>query len=734
VAAQNQKIEYLFAAQVTGQNELKKLTAAVDGLRKEMDALRAANGPLAAGMGAVEGAARKSGKGLDEASKAIRNHRQGVQQAGMQLNDFATSVSTGASPLQAFNQQIGQIGYAMSMMGGVAGRIGSFLAGPWGALVIGAAMAVSFFVEKLMAGEKAAAQLEIASSALSSGQSALGDMFDMTSGKIKSNTLETRLNTLAKIENLKATAAEQKATLTSLNKRIQGVGFFNNVMDKLGMIGTGFYSEGLGSAGGLFPGLTGGMAQIDKNRADLVKFSKDVEKAMSDAEKGVAGADKQIEKLFRRVDKLDVRGTGRDKTELRQALLSGTSGAALEALIPKLEQSVNQGSVAAGLLKPDNKRERKPKVVSETDKLRAAQKALVEEFELGNLTLAEFETKLVAVTDKFGDAKNPAEDYLKQFKEANDNVEKFKKSTNDLTTKALPDYISKLRDLEAQYENIQKSEKMTGDLQIGFMNAIKATAAGPIDTLIKKYENLHTGMTQFEQDQAAAKAVLDALSAETGEAAGVGADAASAAIGRLTKAMDDARIREKNEEIKNSFEAIGNSVSEAFKGMLTGAMSWKDGMRSLIGSVIDQLWKLFVVQKIVGLITGAFGGATASPNAASASGNIGMSSPGKFMPLTLRAFGGSVAGNTPYMVGERGPELFVPGGNGTIIPNGNMRGGGGGGSPISINVDARGSSDPAAVRAQVQQGILEAAPAIIAAAESRTIAGLRRPRLGGVMQ
>lgn len=111
-----------------------------------------------------------------------------------------------------------------------------------------------------------------------------------------------------------------------------------------------------------------------------------------------------------------------------------------------------------------------------------------------------------------------------------------------------------------------------------------------------------------------------------------------------------------------------------------------------------------------------------------------MNSPGNFRPITLRAFGGSVAGNTPYMVGERGPELFIPGGNGTIIPNSNMRGGGGGGSPISISVDARGSNDPAAVRAQVQQGILEAAPAIIAAAESRTIAGLRRPRLGGAMQ
>jgi uncharacterized coiled-coil DUF342 family protein len=721
VAAQNQKIEYLFAAQVTGQNELKKLTSAVDSLRKEMDALRAANGPLATGMGAVEGAARKSGKGLDEASKAIRNHRQGVQQAGMQLNDFATSVSTGASPIQAFNQQIGQLGYAMSMMGGVAGKIGNFLAGPWSILVIGAAMVIGFLIEKFTAASAAASELQVASSSLSSAQSALGDMFDTSTGKIKSNTTETRINTLAKIANLRVTAAEASARAKAQFTKIIDPG----VIERAKTIGGDALNAIYDPKAGFLPAVfnEGYLANLQSGRKDVQATFAVAEALFTELKSGSKTAGKELENLFQKGD-----------PKLQQYIVDMNTAASYLDAAKEAQGSFDSGSLAAGLLKPDNKRERKPKVVSETDKLRAAQKALVEEFELGNLTLAEFETKLVAVTDKFGDAKNPAEDYLKQFKEANDNVEKFKKSTNDLTTKALPDYISKLRDLEAQYENIQKSEKMTGDLQIGFMNAIKATAAGPIDTLIKKYENLHTGMTQFEQDQAAAKAVLDALSAETGEAAGVGADAASAAIGRLTKAMDDARIREKNEEIKNSFEAIGNSVSEAFKGMLTGAMSWKDGMRSLIGSVIDQLWKLFVVQKIVGLITGAFGGATASPNAASASGNIGMSSPGKFMPLTLRAFGGSVAGNTPYMVGERGPELFVPGGNGTIIPNGNMRGGGGGGSPISINVDARGSSDPAAVRAQVQQGILEAAPAIIAAAESRTIAGLRRPRLGGVMQ
>lgn len=40
-----------------------------------------------------------------------------------------------------------------------------------------------------------------------------------------------------------------------------------------------------------------------------------------------------------------------------------------------------------------------------------------------------------------------------------------------------------------------------------------------------------------------------------------------------------------------------------------------------------------------------------------------------------RATGGLVQGNQPYVVGERGPEMFVPSQTGTILPNGNMNGG-----------------------------------------------------------
>jgi hypothetical protein len=53
-----------------------------------------------------------------------------------------------------------------------------------------------------------------------------------------------------------------------------------------------------------------------------------------------------------------------------------------------------------------------------------------------------------------------------------------------------------------------------------------------------------------------------------------------------------------------------------------------------------------------------------------------------------RANGGPVSGGTSYLVGERGPEIFTPRSNGSIIPNGAM----GGGTVINLNVS--GAIDP----------------------------------------
>lgn len=45
----------------------------------------------------------------------------------------------------------------------------------------------------------------------------------------------------------------------------------------------------------------------------------------------------------------------------------------------------------------------------------------------------------------------------------------------------------------------------------------------------------------------------------------------------------------------------------------------------------------------------------------------------------MRAYGGPVEANTPYVIGEKGPEIFIPRSGGKVIPNNQLQQGGGGG-------------------------------------------------------
>ena len=51
----------------------------------------------------------------------------------------------------------------------------------------------------------------------------------------------------------------------------------------------------------------------------------------------------------------------------------------------------------------------------------------------------------------------------------------------------------------------------------------------------------------------------------------------------------------------------------------------------------------------------------------------------------FRAEGGPVNAGSPYVVGEKGPELFVPSSSGSIVPNGAMGSSGGGTGGVTVN-------------------------------------------------
>jgi tape measure domain-containing protein len=216
--------------------------------------------------------------------------------------------------------------------------------------------------------------------------------------------------------------------------------------------------------------------------------------------------------------------------------------------------------------------------------------------------------------------------------------------------------------------------------------------------------------TATEAEKKRAQIALDGLNAQLGNK--------SKAVGRANETPGQAYLREVNMSTA--------AINEAVEGIkVRGLENLNDGLADAIMGVksLGQAFSDMAKQVIADLIKIAIRKAIIEPLAGALFGGGGFGIPG-FANGTRFAPGGLA------VVGERGPELVnLPRGS-QVIPNKDVRGGSG----INITVDARGANDPAAVRAQVQQGILEAAPAIIAAAEARTVQGMRRPRLGGAMQ
>lgn len=134
------------------------------------------------------------------------------------------------------------------------------------------------------------------------------------------------------------------------------------------------------------------------------------------------------------------------------------------------------------------------------------------------------------------------------------------------------------------------------------------------------------------------------------------------------------------ENMKSLTDQGLNGLTDALTAGVTGAANFADAMKSMAKSVVDSLIKMLIQKYIVdaafGAITGAFGNTTASTsNSVRGASQAGMYR-GGHDNFGHRAIGGSVQAGQPYMVGERGQEMFVPNQSGSIIPNDKMGAGG----------------------------------------------------------
>jgi len=132
------------------------------------------------------------------------------------------------------------------------------------------------------------------------------------------------------------------------------------------------------------------------------------------------------------------------------------------------------------------------------------------------------------------------------------------------------------------------------------------------------------------------------------------------------------KVKSETDQLKNEFaeigETIGSQITDALVGAINGTKSLGESARNVLNDLANSILK----SGINSLLGGVFGGTKI----------------GGFLGF---ANGGNPPVGRASIVGEKGPELFVPRSAGTIIPN-NAIGGGGVTNMVTINVDATGSA------------------------------------------
>ena len=125
------------------------------------------------------------------------------------------------------------------------------------------------------------------------------------------------------------------------------------------------------------------------------------------------------------------------------------------------------------------------------------------------------------------------------------------------------------------------------------------------------------------------------------------------------------RLQPQLEKVANLYKSIASTIEtglvDAIEGAINGTKTLGDVARSVFAQIQRSLIQ-FGVNAFLGGLPGI----------------------GQF----FRANGGPVSAGKSYMVGERGPEMFVPNTGGRIVPNSDM----GSSTNVVVNVDASGSA------------------------------------------
>ena len=283
------------------------------------------------------------------------------------------------------------------------------------------------------------------------------------------------------------------------------------------------------------------------------------------------------------------------------------------------------------------------------------------------------------------EAKRAAEQMQQQFKAADDINFALKNrlaiaQTTEPVAKRMLEYDIKQNEIAKEYDELKKAVKGADELALINANLIIENRIAQVE-----YE-------QQINDLLAERAIL---------MADVVRQAGMSTVYNELETQDAAlqAILDKYPAIGSAADAAATLATSGMASMIAGTKSAQEVFVEFLDSIANALMQTaakMIAQYIALGIARMFAGMGGGPGDFAASGplaavgdvgtgfnfDVGAMLPG-------RAKGGPVSSGQTYMVGERGPELFVPGRSGTIVANDKM---GGGNTNVVVNVDAKGSS------------------------------------------
>jgi hypothetical protein len=159
--------------------------------------------------------------------------------------------------------------------------------------------------------------------------------------------------------------------------------------------------------------------------------------------------------------------------------------------------------------------------------------------------------------------------------------------------------------------------------------------------------------------------------------------------------------------LQSTMQMVESSMESAFMSMVDGTMSAKDAFKSMASDIIRELFRVLVVQRLVGGITSALG-FPALP----AGG-----------PVVGAASGRSMQAGQPHVVGEHGRELFVPQTAGRVLSVSQAQNAVGSGGSVVINQTINVSTG---VQQTVRTEIKQLMPQIAESAKAAVVDAKRR--------